>query len=63
MILDIAGVESVLSERSLIDEHQDHRKYTVYGFSNGLCSVSCLWDEHVETCGWDKLVLLYNLQG
>ena len=55
---------SLLPVRPLIEKPRILAEIkTEYGKSNGLCSVSCLGDNEFWTCGQDKFMRLYNLQG
>lgn len=63
-VKDYIDTESSSVFKPLIEEPQVIAEIkTEYGHLNGLCSVSCLSDEQVWTCGLDNIMTLYNLQG
>lgn len=63
-VKDYIDTESSSVFKPLIEEPQVIAEIkTEYGHLNGLCSVSCLSDEQVWTCGLDNIMRLYNLQG
>lgn len=62
--MDAPGAMSSLQERPLLDELQIITEInTEFGDSHMLGNVSCLTDDEVWTCGKDRIMRLYNLQG
>nr|XP_034314997.1 tripartite motif-containing protein 3-like [Crassostrea gigas] len=62
--MDSPGAESSPPDRPLIDVPRIITQInTMYGYSNGLVSVSCLKDEELWTRGQDNKMRLYNLKG
>ncbi|XP_052708164.1 E3 ubiquitin-protein ligase TRIM71-like [Crassostrea angulata] len=60
--MDSPGAESYPPDKPLIDVPRIITDInTEYGESNRLCSVSCLSDDEVWTCGEDNMMRLYNL--
>lgn len=63
-IMNAPGAVSSSPVRSLIDLPFTFKVIdTCYENSDGLCSVSCLSDDNIWTCGKDPVMRLYNLQG
>ena len=58
------GAISSVQSRTLVDESWILTQInTEYGVDNKLRSVSCLSDSEIWTCGGDKILRLYNIQG